>query len=315
VVAIPYFDLLNQAIRLYRDGKLSEAYDLVTENSERVGGNPAQILNFRYSIASRLGDKELALSLMRKAIVDRGYWYGYEYLMEDNDLESLRGSPEFQSLAWICREREAEAKKNSKPSLRIVKSEGSGSKERKLLMALHGNGDNVALTENFWLPCLRLGYSLALPQSSQISFWEAYTWADLERGRSEVSQHLSLIRSALGAEPGSLVLAGFSGGANQVLLSVLKGDAVPRGLILVAPWLPELDQWAEEVQSIGNKGIRWWILCGDQDHDCLEGSKKLGSILRLAGVHAHLEIVEGLDHDFPVDFEERLLRIMKDFQV
>ena len=45
-----------------------------------------------------------------------------------------------------------------------------------------------------------------------------------------------------------------------------------------------------------------WILCGDQDNDCLEGSKKLGFMLEAAGAYMRLDIVEGLDHDFPIDF-------------
>jgi len=47
------------------------------------------MLNFRYCMASKLGDLELAIRLMREAIIDKGYWYGYEYLLEDDDLKPL----------------------------------------------------------------------------------------------------------------------------------------------------------------------------------------------------------------------------------
>ncbi len=313
MTTITYFELLNQALRLYREGRLAEAYDLVTQNGELVLGNPAQIFNFRYSIAGKLGDRGLALRLMREAIVDRGYWYGYNYLMEDDDLESLRSSPEFLSLAVTCQEREAEAKRNCRPSLKVMRSERPDANERKLLMALHGNGDSADLIDGYWLPSLRLGYSLALPQSSQTTFWDAYTWDDLERGRSELSQHISSVRSALGTGAMDMILAGFSGGARLALHSVLMGDVAPSGLMLVAPWLPELDKWADEIRSLGKKGIRVWILCGDQDRDCLEGSKKLSSMMGSTGACVHLEIVEGLEHDFPIDFEERLTRALKSF--
>jgi predicted esterase len=314
MAVITYFELIHQAMRLDREGRLSEAYDLLTENGEKVVGNPAQILNFRYCIASKLGNKELAFKLMREAIIDRGYWYGYDYLFEDDDLKPLRDSPEFQSLAEICRGREVEAKKNCKPSLNIIKTESYNSKHPKLLMALHGNGDSAALIEGNWLPCLRQGYSLAFPQSSQITFWEGHTWADLDKGRTELSQHLSSVRSEIAVEPKDLILAGFSGGARLALLSVMRGDVTPGVLILMAPWLPELDRWEEEIRYIGRKGIRFWVLCGDQDRDCLESSKKLSSILEEAGANVHQDIIQNLDHDFPLDFEERLSKTLKEFQ-
>jgi predicted esterase len=314
VAAKTYFELINQAMRLDHEGRSSEAYDLITENGERIVGNPAQMLNFRYCIASKLGEKELALKLMREAIVDRGYWYGYDYLFEDDDLKPLRDSPEFQSLAEICRGREVAAKKNSRPSLKIVRKEGSDPERPRLLMALHGNGDSVAIIEDYWLPCMRQGYSLAFPQSSQITFWGGYTWADLDKGRSELYHHLGSIQSDIPVEPKNMIVAGFSGGARLALLAVMKEDVTPGGLILVAPWLPELDRWEKEIKSIGEKKIRFWILCGDQDRDCLDGARKLGYILKKAGAQVHLDIIQDLDHDFPEDFEARLSKALKELQ-
>lgn len=60
--------------------------------------------------------------------------------------------------------------------------------------------------------------------------------------------------------------------------------------------------------------MKCWIFCGDQDCDCLEGSKKLGTMLEMAGIHVRLEIMEGLDHDFSMDFEARLSRALKDLK-
>lgn len=135
------FELINRAMLLYREGILAEAYDLVTENGDLDPCNPAQILNFRCSMVSRLGDSELAMKLMREAIVDKEYWYGYEYLLDDDDLKKLRDLPEFQSLAAICREREIEAKMDNKPSLKIMRTGELVTLRPRLLMALHGNGD------------------------------------------------------------------------------------------------------------------------------------------------------------------------------
>ena len=155
------------------------------------------------------------------------------------------------------------------------------------------------------------GYTLALPQSSQILFWGGFTWADLDKGRSELSHHLSSIEKEIALEPADIVVAGFSRGAGLALLAAMKGDVTPGGLILVAPWLPDLDKWEREIISLGRKGIRFWIICGDHDDDCLEGSKRLFTILEKAGANVHLDIVREMDHDFPVDFETRLSKVLR----
>lgn len=312
--AATYFQIINEAMRLYREGKLKEANDLVTGAGDLEAGNPAQMLNFRYCIASKLGDMELAIRLMREAIVERGYWYGFDYLLKDDDLQPLQDIPEFKRLAAISREREVEAKRNSKPSMRTLKVEGSGNNQTRLLMAIHGNGDNAAVTAPYWQECLRHGYDLALPQSSQITFWDAYTWIDLDKGISELAVHLRLIQS-IGVEQRDMVVAGFSGGAGLALYTVLMEEIAPIGLILMAPWLPELDNWREMLRSHGRKGLRCWIICGDKDDDCLEGAKRLFSMLEESGVNAQLQIIEGLDHDFPTDFDERLSHMLHDLEI
>jgi predicted esterase len=303
---ITYFQLINQAMSLYREGELKEAYDLVTSNGESVRGNPAQVMNFRYCIASKLGEKELALKLMRQAVVEKGYWWGYDYLIGDDDLENLRDTPEFQSLAAICRTREIEAKKRSLPSMKILQAREQSPQCPRLLMALHGNGDNAKLTETYWLPCLREGFDLALPQSSQTTSWEAFTWEDLNRGLIELIAHLDRVQCALAIHQEDAIIAGFSGGARLALHAVLKGAVSPGGLILIAPWLPDLDSWGEALETIRAERIKCWIVCGDQDSDCLEGSKKLGSMMELDGIDTQLDIIKGLDHDYPVDFGARL---------
>jgi predicted esterase len=302
-------------MRLYHKGELQAAYDLVTEYGDFVDGNPAQIMNFRYCIANKLGKKELALKLMREAIVERGYWWGYEYLLGDDDLESLREDSEFNELSEICRNREVEAKKGGRPSLRIVKAKEPVGPGPMTLMALHGNGDNASLAEVYWLPCINQGFDLALPQSSQITSWDAFTWADLEIGLAELAKHADSVQGALDCNQSEMILAGFSGGARLALHSVLKGRVAPRGLILVAPWLPELDDWAEAIEIMVRGEIRCWIICGERDGDCLEGARKLSSMLKTAGSDVQLEIIPDLDHDFPVDFDDWLSRVLRKLNI
>ncbi len=95
--------------------------------------------------------------------------------------------------------------------MKFLKSGGSIDRGPKLLMALHGNGDSAGVAEPYWLGCLRQGYDLAPPQSSQVTLWGGYTWIDLDKGIAELAVHLESVRST-GIEPKDMVIEGFSDG-------------------------------------------------------------------------------------------------------
>lgn len=298
-----YFRFLHEAIRLYNHDQLERAYELVLREGEDVGGNPAQILNLKYCLESRLGKQEAALETFRGA-VGQGYWYGYEYLLQDEDLRPIRDTAEFRRLAEVCRGREMVAKARSRPDLKVLPSERGGSKG--LLLALHGNGDSVSLNEGYWSQSTELGFALALPQSSQTTSWDTYTWNDLEVGRRELLQHMAKLRDDGLLWDEKLVLGGFSGGARLALLSILRDEARPSGFILMAPWLPELEEWGPMFSGLAGRGLRGFIICGEKDEQCLGNAIKASGMLNHAGADTDLQVVEGLDHDFPEDFERRL---------
>ncbi len=48
---------------------------------------------------------------MREAIIEKGFWYGNEYLISDEDLKSLHKFEEFHTMVQLCKEREELAHK------------------------------------------------------------------------------------------------------------------------------------------------------------------------------------------------------------
>jgi len=86
---ITYTSLINRTLEIYMKGDYLEAYNFITENYKGIKGNLAQIYNFRYTIANTAGIEDLALQIMSEAIVEKGFWYQYNYLIEDEDLKSL----------------------------------------------------------------------------------------------------------------------------------------------------------------------------------------------------------------------------------
>ena len=105
-----YSQLFNQALELLDEQGAEEAYELVKQEWQNVeNANEAQLYNLAYCFAALSGKAEEALGLMKEALYTKGYWYDYNYLMEDEDLEELRKHSEFETMANLCRERQQAA--------------------------------------------------------------------------------------------------------------------------------------------------------------------------------------------------------------
>ena len=176
-------------------------------------------------------------------------------------------------------------------------------------MALHGDQENAKMTLSEWNRTATQNYMLAFPQSSQIQFSDAYEWEDLEKGVQEIQAHVNEFSSHE-----SLIIGGFSAGCRVALKAIVERCITVAGFIFVAPWLPEIDEWKEAITSLKDTNASGYIICGDQDDDCLEGSKALSAILDEKGIAHELKIVNGLDHEYPEAFNETLQRALQFIQ-
>lgn len=302
-----YTSLLNASLDLYMEGKYLEAYNFITENGVNVEGNTSQIYNFRYCFACKAGLADLAMDIMKEAVVEKGYWYSYNYLLEDDDLKALREYSEFNELADICKDRELKANENSKPEIRVIKSDNiAGNKKYPLLIALHGNGENVTITKDYWSPCVKDNYILALPQSSKIGFYDAYFWDDFIKGSNEVKEHYEKLIGDNSIDLNNIIIGGFSAGVRTALYSMLNGYVNVKGFVFTGPWLPEIDEWEHLFDNLKSKCIRGYIICGNKDEECLEGAKKFVDMLNERNIPNVFKIVNDLQHDYPYNFEEYL---------
>lgn len=306
-----YIKLLNNTLKLYIEGCHEEAYEYITERCENVKGNNAQIYNFRYATACKAGYFDKAMEIFEEAIIEKGYWYSYDYLKEDEDLEPLRQNIKFNELANICKRREEEDKKNSIPQLRLIEPETINKVDKQpLLIALHGNQENISVVKDYWISCLNRQFLLALPQSSQVEFSDAYSWEDIEKGASELKEHYGKILATNNVDKDNIIVGGFSAGARVVLYSILKNYVEVKGCVFIAPWLPEIDEWDQILNTLKLKGIKFYIICGDKDDDCLDCTLNLAEKLKEKNISHTFTIVKDLDHDYPEDFSNDLLNII-----
>ena len=151
-----YSSFLEASVKLYQEAKYREAYDMITCAVDSPDSIPALVYYLRYSFASRAGMLDLAMDLLREAVIDEGYWYSAEHLGDD-DLEPLRSRSEFQSLVELCSKREAEASQKAFSEMDLIQphSQINGAKA-PLVVAMHGNQLNILTTGLIGaaIPCL-----------------------------------------------------------------------------------------------------------------------------------------------------------------
>ncbi|MEI5906635.1 alpha/beta hydrolase [Bacillus spongiae] len=302
--SLTYTKVLNKTLAIYGEGGSLEAYHYISKHADHVEGNKAQLYNFQYSLAAASGLEDEALALFKEATIDHQFWYSYEYLIEDEDLDVLRKYDEFQKLVQLCKEREEAAKKSVKPDLNLIMPQDK--ETNSLFIALHGDQENREMAEGYWKSIVSKQYMLALPQSSQIEFSEAYNWEDVEQGTGELKNHIDTIMKTNQMNQENTLIGGFSAGAKVALHSLMTEEVKAKGFIFVAPWLPDLDEWEENLHILSENGLKGYVICGDKDEDCLESSEKLVAILKKHNIPHTFKLVKNLDHDYPDDFDQIL---------
>ncbi len=140
---------------------------------------------------------------------------------------------------------------------------------------------------------------MAFPRSSQIGFSGAYYWNDVELGVGEVRSHLRDLRQYFPVQ--SVVLAGFSAGARVALHLALEAESDVQGLILIAPWLPDLDGVSSKIRGLRSRDVRSYVIWGDQDEDCREHAQALTELFEIEGVRHRKVVVPSMEHDVPSD--------------
>ncbi|WP_243521749.1 alpha/beta hydrolase [Bacillus pseudomycoides] len=306
---ITYIGLLNGTLECYAKNGSLEAYHYITKNANNVVGNRAQICNFKYALASASGLEKEALHIMKEAIIENKFWYGYEYLMTDDDLKPLHKHEEFHRMVQLCKEREEVAKNSEQVHLKVIQEDGN--MYNNLFIALHGDQENIKIAEPYWQSALSQDYLLALPQSSQIQFSEGYVWDNVEKGSRELKEHYESIIANNHSEPGHTIIGGFSAGARVALHAILTENIEVKGFIFVAPWLPEVEEWENSLNILRDKGIKGYIVCGNQDEDCFECTQKFVALLKKKNIEHKYKVIENLKHDYPENFEEILQEAVK----
>lgn len=313
---LTFSDLETQLFQLYQNGEYARALDLVTREAGRFPTEARLVCYWRICMASLINETALALQLLEEAL-EAGFWYAEAQLREDPDLRPLQGLPEFERLVEICRKRQAEAQAQAVPALITVQPEDqaqAGPQPCPLLLALHGNNGTAENSAGFWRSTVSNGWLLALPQSSQVRGPDGYAWNDRDWAVREIQEHVAVICEQYAVDPNRVVVAGFSLGGELAIWLALSGTIKARGFIAVGPggpYMNEPDKWVPLIEASQGRGLRGYLVVGEQDIFCYEGTLALAELLRSRDFPCELEVHPNLGHDFPADFQQSLSRALE----
>jgi hypothetical protein len=249
-------------------------------------------------LLARLGDGERALEALEEGS-RRGLWWAPQALEVDPDLESLRASDRFRAIVEAGRLAHASA--GARPPTEPIVRRPVWGHARAALVVLHGRAQRAEEVVEQWGVAEHL---VVAPHSTQAFGMRSGCWDDPQRAEADVRL---AVDAALADDDGDLplVIGGFSQGAALAVFLAAEGRlAGVRGCIAVAPsagWMLELI--GSEQSSLG--GMRYLMLIGTLDPGQDDG-RLLAEQVRALGGEVRIDVIEGLGHDYPTDFAQRL---------
>lgn len=301
----PTFQELRDRIHdLYFAGDYAQALELVDRERGRFPDQISLLCYYRACLTALLGDTDGALTSLQEGL-DSGSWYAERDLRSDPDLANLQGLPEFEAVVALSRERNAQAQALVKPAMRVAEPVQK-SKLLPALLVLHGNSSNIEETYPHWSPVAGLGWLAAVMQSTQLSRPDSYVWNDFNRSTCDLQAYFRQLNEQYPLDPDRVVVAGFSMGGGLAAWLALNGSLPVKGFFLFGPYLRDLDAIDPLISRAKSRGLRGYILAGDEDRECLPIARELHARLAQAGIPSRLEIVPGMKHEYPEDFERWL---------
>ncbi len=294
---LTYTQLLNNTIKIYKTEGPKSAFNYIETHYSTVIGIEPQIYNFRYATAAAANLSERALELLEEAVLTKKYWYSVDYLSSDDDLNGIRDDERFKRCLQLCEAREIVAIESNHIQYKEIPSI-SHTPSEKVLIAFHGNQENYDYTWPYWSTSATDKYNKIFPQSPTIEFSHAYTWDDDLSPYEEVIDTLSKYKHQ--------ILTGFSAGAHMALETALTTPSNCKGLILVAPWIPDVDLLNNRLGILKNYKLPIYLICGTQDEDCYDCTIAFKLLLDTHSIEYSFHEINELDHDYPTNFDQYL---------
>lgn len=289
--------LLNTTLEILDKQGAELAYNYLLQNQNSViVSNKSQIYNFLYCLAAVIGKKEEALSWLEKAIIVNKYWYRPE-VFDDSDLDILIGEERFERCKSISKERYLTAKKTAKTICTWTNKSSNN-----ILLALHGNQQNIQMSEAYWEFMKKNGYQVEYIQSCELDSYELYRWEDNGNGDCQLKNVCSEINWN---NYDTRILAGFSSGCNVILKTILENKVSCDYIFLQSPWITIINEELDIIlETLKKKEIKILMICGDCDEDCTPLAQRFYEKAIEKKININTIWIKCLSHDFPDDFQD-----------
>jgi predicted esterase len=306
---------------LIREGENERALQVINGEGDLYPELVRKMTYLRICLNATLGNTAATLGLLEQALA-AGIYFPAIVLgpgatggkSSPLTLEAMEGLSEFEWLKAAHQARYWEAMENAPPVLVTVGPSQLETVPPPLLFATHGNVSNIENEIDHYRPATEWGWLLAMPQSSQP--WDVegrYVWGDWEVTERQLAKYWSLLNQEHVYDPARVVTAGISKGGEVAVWLAMSGKVSARGFIAVAPGGPRIDEPRELlsfVETSRDKGLRGYLIVGDQDAFCYEPTMKLSAFLKEQGISYELEIYPGEGHWFPHSFAQSLRRAL-----
>jgi len=317
---LSFDDFQTQIQAHYRQKEYAQALELAMQNASRFPDKKPILLYWQISMAARLGDVGLSLQLLSGALAT-GFWYSETLLRKSPSLQILQGNPDFERVVEQNRAQQLQDQEQIFPLLVLHQEGDCQGIERAcpLLLALHANSSTAQASVDFWKPAASAGWLVAVPQSSQAMWKDAYMWDDVEITLEEIQRHYASLERQYTLDAAHLTIAGHSMGGEVAIQLALSGAIDAIGLIAIGPGGPFMDapeSWTELIEQakdrLSTSGFHWlrcYIIFGEEDQTIsLDNIQALAEKMIQAGFECRLEPIAGAGHEYHPAYAPALLR-------
>jgi predicted esterase len=300
--------LTEQLVQHFQNRQYAEALDLIMAEGGNFPQDRMWADYWKMVSAARVGNRELVFEVARKSLAD-GLWYGEVLWRQSPSYAPLQGDPEFEQIVADSLAAQLRDTPSTEPVV-INRTPSNHSAKSPLLMALHGNQATAEKTLPFWESAVVDGWVLAVPQSDQVMFKNAFAWDDLERSKAYLtSQYDTLAKNTI-FDSSQVVIAGHSMGGLIAIQMALEGLIPVRGFVVNGPAVPYLDA-PEELDkllaSARDRGLRACFILGEQDDAInMPEVKNLAEKMKAAGIPCEVEMVPDSTHDYTPGYDAAL---------
>lgn len=305
-----FSELTGKFFELYGQEAYAEALALVNGALDAFPEHRTEMLTWKLCMLSRAGQLDQTIETLRTALETSTYWWMPSALRRDPDLAPLQGNPEYDRLVAMCEARQLASIQAAHPDRLVFPSKAGGAGPWPLLLAFHGWGQNAQADAPHWQSLADQGWLVAVTRSSLEVADGLFTWDDLERTVAEAKTHYAELCRDFPVDPARVVLGGFSQGGGRAVWMALTQALPACGVIGVGPYLDELDTLSTSLAPKPGLNVRFYVISGAEEND--EGMfARIGAFCAERGLPFRHEIVPGLGHEFPSQFEPYLERAIK----